>query len=322
VVLTEQQFVGQLDKALDSLDQPTFDGLNSYYMSHAVREAGFTVALVGTGGDELFGGYTSFRDLPPLQRWSRRLAWLPRGALVYGARLAASRLQRSNGAIPAQIRWAKLPEMVRRGDDLLSLYQLAYALFLPDFQASLVGASAAQALTDGLPAALRARLEREIRARPPLSAISVLEMRLFLGERLLRDNDAASMAASIEQRLPLVDQVLFESVSRLPDPVRYQPVRQKAALRRIGLRGLDPALFDRPKSGFVLPFERWIRQGLSKPIGETLRDPAAVRAAGLDPATVQRLWKAYLDGAPGLYWSRIWAIYALVRWCLRHGVRR
>jgi asparagine synthase (glutamine-hydrolysing) len=322
VVLTEQQFVGQLDKALDSLDQPTFDGLNSYYMSHAVREAGFTVALVGTGGDELFGGYTSFRDLPPLQRWSRRLAWLPRGALVYGARLAASRLQRSNGAIPAQIRWAKLPEMVRRGDDLLSLYQLAYALFLPDFQASLVGASAAQALTDGLPAALRARLEREIRARPPLSAISVLEMRLFLGERLLRDNDAASMAASIEQRLPLVDQVLFESVSRLPDPVRYQPVRQKAALRRIGLRGLDPALFNRPKSGFVLPFERWIRQGLSKPIGETLRDPAAVRAAGLDPATVQRLWKAYLDGAPGLYWSRIWAIYALVRWCLRHGVRR
>src|SRR6185437_15157645 len=76
VVLTEGHFVQGLERALDSLDQPTFDGVNSYYMSRAVREAGFTVALVGTGGDELFGGYTSFHDLPVLQRWARRLAFL------------------------------------------------------------------------------------------------------------------------------------------------------------------------------------------------------------------------------------------------------
>jgi len=126
VVLKEQEFVADLDKALDSLDQPTFDGLNSFYMSHAVRRAGFTVALVGTGGDELFGGYTSFRDLPPLLRWSRRLGWMPREPLVAGARFAAARLQRS-GAVPAQIRWAKLPDMVRKGDDLVSLYQIGRA---------------------------------------------------------------------------------------------------------------------------------------------------------------------------------------------------
>ncbi len=322
VVLTERQVVSQLDKALDSLDQPTFDGLNSYYMSHAVREAGFTVALVGTGGDELFGGYTSFRDLPQLQRWSQRLRWVPRGAVQAGARLLASTLQRTNGAIRPQTRWAKLPDMVRRGDDLIGLYQLAYALFLPDFQRALVTAEVDGTLVDGLPAALRARLEQETHARSPLSAISLLEQRVFLGERLLRDNDAASMAASIEQRLPLVDQVLFEAVSRLPDAARYHPLLQKAVLRRIGLRGLDPGLFDRPKSGFVLPFDRWIRRGLSKAIDQTLRDPGAVTAAGLNPAAVRQLWQAFLDGAPGLYWSRIWAIYVLVRWCLRHGVRR
>jgi asparagine synthase (glutamine-hydrolysing) len=323
VVLSEQRVVSQLDQALDSLDQPTFDGLNSYYLSHAVRQAGFTVALVGTGGDELFGGYSSFRDLPQLQRWARRLRWVPRGALEAGARLVASALQRGNGAIPPQTRWAKLPGMVRRGDDLIGLYQLAYALFLPDFQRALLGADGPHGeLVDGLPAALRTRLEQETRARSPLSGISVLEQRVFLGERLLRDNDAASMAASIEQRLPLVDQVLFEAASRLPDGSRYQPVLQKAALRRIGLRGLDPKLFDRPKSGFVLPFDRWIRRGLSKAIDQTLRDPAAVGAAGLAPSAVQKLWQAFLDGAPGLYWSRVWAIYVLVRWCLRHGVRR
>src|SRR5712671_5350268 len=257
VVLTEQQVVGELDKALDSLDQPTFDGLNAYYMSKAVRQAGFTVALVGTGGDELFGGYTSFRDLPRLHRWSRRLRWVPRGALASAARLAVSTLRRSNGAIAPQTRWAKLPDMLRRGDDLIALYQLAYALFLPDFQRALLPSNGV--LEDGLPPAVRARLEREIQTRSPLSAISVLEQRLFLGERLLRDNDAASMAASIEQRLPLVDQILLEPVNRLSDGIRYKPLGKKAALRRIGLRGLDAALFDRPKSGFVLPFDRWIR---------------------------------------------------------------
>src|SRR6202040_1553862 len=145
-----------------------------------------------------------------------------------------------------------------------TLYQLAHALFLPGFQHELLARGFAEALADGLPVEMRQRVMAESRGRTPLSAISVMEQRLFLGERLLRDNDAASMASSLEQRVPLVDQVLFESVSPMPDGARYQPLLEKAALRRIGLRGLDPGLFDRPKSGFVIPFDRWIRRGLSK----------------------------------------------------------
>jgi asparagine synthase (glutamine-hydrolysing) len=322
VLLTESHFVGHLEKALESLDQPTFDGLNSYYMSEAVRMAGFTVALVGTGGDELFGGYKSFHNLPALKRWSDRLSLLPRSALVAGAKMVTSRLYANGGAIPPQTRWAKLPDMVRRSDDLLSLYQLAYALFLPDYQRELVGPELAAELVDGLPPAVRSRLEKETALRSALSAISVMEQRLFLGERLLRDNDAASMAASIEQRLPLVDQVLFETVDRIGDDARYSPVGKKSLLRRIGLRGLDPGLFDRPKSGFVLPYDRWIRQGLSKSIDEALLDPAAVKAACLNPEPVRRLWQGFRDSAPGLYWSRVWAVYVLVRWCHRHRVLR
>ena len=320
VVLTEQRFVAHLDAAIDSLDQPTFDGLNSYYMSQAIREAGFKVALVGTGGDELFGGYTSFHDLPILLRWSRRARWVPSALREAAARIVAAAVQRSSGPIPPQTRWAKLPEMVRRGDDLLALYQLAYALFLPDFQARLLTSQARDGLVDGLPPSIRAQLERETRLRSPLSAISVMEERLFLGERLLRDNDAASMASSIEQRLPLVDQVLFEAVDQLPDEMRYHPVRRKSLLRKVGLRGLDPALFDRPKSGFVLPFDRWIRRGLGRAMDGTMRDDEALRRAGLDPETVGRLWRAFVEGAPGIYWSRVWAVFALVRWSQRHRV--
>lgn len=320
VVLTESDFVNGLDAALDSLDQPTFDGLNSYHMSRAIREAGFTVALVGTGGDELFGGYPSFRELPALQRYIARLALFPRSARVTAAKILARAMQPSRGAIPPQTRWAKLPDMVRCGTDLLGLYQLSYALFLPDFQRQLLESDLARLLESGLPATMRAFLEKETRNRSPLAAISVMEQRLFLGERLLRDNDAASMAASIEQRLPLVDQVLLENVVGLQDTARFHPIGRKSLLRRIGLRGLDPALFDRPKSGFVLPFDRWIRVRLRKVMDQTMRDPQAVRSVGLDPEAVRRLWVAFLEGAPGLYWSRVWAVYVLIRWCQRRRV--
>jgi asparagine synthase (glutamine-hydrolysing) len=322
VVLTEEEFVENLEAALDSLDQPTFDGLNAYYISRAIRSAGFTVALSGTGGDELFGGYTSYRDLPVLQRWSRHADWVPRDLQVAAASLATWPLRRSGGAVPPQTRWAKLPEMVRRGDNLLSLYQLAYAIFLPGFQRDLLAPGFADVLADGLPPAMRQRIAAETRARTPLSAISVMEQRLFLGERLLRDNDVASMASSLEQRVPLVDQVLFESVDRLPDQVRYEPLGRKAVLRRIGLRGLDPELFERPKSGFVLPFDRWIRRGLKDAMDQTLRDPQAVAPTGLDPGAVARLWRSFIEGAPGMYWSRVWAVYVFIRWCHRNHVYR
>ena len=101
MVLTEPHFVENLEAALDSLDQPTFDGLNAYYMSRAIRAAGFTVALSGTGGDELFGGYSSYRDLPALHRWSRRAAWVPRSlqtAAGEARHLAVATLPRGGAA--------------------------------------------------------------------------------------------------------------------------------------------------------------------------------------------------------------------------------
>src|SRR5262249_54029922 len=152
-------------------------------------------------------------------------------------------------------------------------------------------------IVDGLPEKMRTRLWVETRSRSALAAISVLEQRLFLGERLLRDTDATSMAASIEVRLPLVDKVLFENVGRLDDSERYYPLGKKSVLRRSGLRGLDPRLFGQPKTGFVLPYNRWLRRSVGKVINQTMRDPAMVKPTGLNPDAVQRLWQAFTDGA-------------------------
>ena len=235
-------------------------------------------------------------------------------------RAIASSIQPSKGAFPPQTRWAKLPDMLANGDDPLALYQLAYALFVPASQRKLLGGRADPSLTLGLPEAMRARLRSEMNSGEILPVIGLLERALFLGERLLRDTDAASMSASIEIRLPLVDQVLVENVERLPSGNRFDPIGKKAALRRIGLNGLNPQLFERPKAGFVLPYDRWLRSGLGKMIDGTMRDPQAIAPTGLDPESVRRLWQAFLDGAPGMYWSRIWAIYVFIRWCHRHQV--
>ncbi len=323
MVLTEGRFVENLEAALDSLDQPTFDGLNAYYMSHAIRAAGFTVALSGTGGDELFGGYT---DLPrpagaaALVSARRLGAARPAGCGGHTGDLAAAPLRRRRcrrrPAGPSSPTWSVTATTCWRSTSWPTRCSS------PDFSVNSWRRTSPSALADGLPPAMRQRLIAETRARTPLSAISVMEQRLFLGERLLRDNDVASMASSLEQRVPLVDQVLFESVDRLPDQARYQPLGRKAMLRRIGLRGLDPALFERPKSGFVLPFDRWIRRGLKDAMDQTLRDPQAVAPVGLDPAAVERLWQAFLDGAPGMYWSRVWSVYVFIRWCHRNRVFR
>jgi hypothetical protein len=106
----------------------------------------------------------------------------------------------------------------------------------------------------------------------------------------LPSNDVASMASSLEQRVPLVDQVLFESVERLPDQARYRPLGGKAAHRPARPR---PGAVERPKSGFVLPFERWIRRGLKDAMDQTLRDPAGHR---LQPASTPQRWSG--SGGP------------------------
>jgi len=320
VLLTEKHFVEKLDAALDSLDQPTFDGLNSYYMSHAVRQAGFKVALVGSGGDELFGGYRSFRDLPRLIRWQRSTRWLSPSIQSELARIIGLGIQGRWRKLPRQTRWAKLPDMLAKEGDLLAIYQLAYALFLPATQRRMLQGGMTDSLRDGLPERMRSRLRSEIRDRTPLSAIGLLERRLFLGERLLRDTDAASMSASIEIRLPFVDQVLAEAVDGLDDHTRFSPVGRKSLLRRLGLQGLNQQLFERPKIGFVLPVDRWLKGTLGEVVHSTMCDHDAALRVGLEPAALKRLWEAYARGSPGLYWSRIWALYVLIRWCHRHGV--
>jgi asparagine synthase (glutamine-hydrolysing) len=321
-VLREDHFVQDLPRAFSAIDQPTFDGLNTYFVSKAAREAGMTVALAGTGGDELFGGYSSYVDVP---RALDGTAWLPKrgmdsvlnGASAAGSSLFWNVLRHA----PPQTRWGKIMDVARAAHDLVGMYQVSYELFTADTQRRLalrVVRDAQSRQCFGLPQEVAESWREDARGSQLLHAISLLELKSFIGERLLRDTDAASMAVALEVRVPLLDPVLCEAVAAVAADRRFKPIRKKQLLRDLALGGLDPAIFDRPKAGFVLPIDEWARRRLRQDMDGVLADGELAGRVGLCARTVRTLWRSYLAGKPGLHWSRVWSLYVLLAWCKEH----
>jgi asparagine synthase (glutamine-hydrolysing) len=331
VLLSEGAFQEQLPQAFTAIDQPTLDGINTYFVSRAAREAGMTVALAGTGGDELFGGYPTWVDIPRVLRVGRWLALgangagrrLFGGAIGLGARAANHLSWNVLKTAPPQTRWGKLADVALAAHDVLGVYQVSYALFTGDTQAALAAGRVREAQRQqeyGLPVEVAQAWHQRLQGSELGHAISLLELSSFIGERLLRDTDAASMAVSLEVRVPLLDHVLAERLAGVDPQRRFAPAGKKQLLRDVALARLDPAVFDRPKSGFVLPIDTWARRCLQPRMDSAFRDPALARRAGLRGEVLQTLWRSFCSGRPGLYWTRVWALYVLLSWCETHDV--
>lgn len=241
-------FAGFRDDVLEVMDQPSVDGINTYFVSKLTSKSGIKVALSGLGGDELFGGYPSFHDVP-------------RAAAVIGRIPAAASL----GALLRRLfsvflgSWTspKYAGLLEYGGSIPGAYLLRRALHMPWELPGIVGPEMAQAGLERL-----ATLERAEAAiagiRDPYLAVMLLEMKLYMSDRLLRDSDWASMAHSLELRVPLVDWQLFGRLAPcLAD--RHRPQKKDLAIApRVPL---PSDVVNRPKTGFEVPVREWLMKG-------------------------------------------------------------
>jgi asparagine synthase (glutamine-hydrolysing) len=244
-VVTEREFHDDLPKIFDAMDQPTIDGLNTWFVSKAARELGLKVAMSGLGGDEIFGGYPSFRDLP----WWMNLLRFPSAVPLLGE--FARHILTVGGVRP------KAASMLKYGGTYAGAYLLRRGLFMPWELEGLLGRETAKLGLQRLAPLrhIRAALEPE-----PVSAfdkVASLESSLYMRNQLLRDTDWASMAHSLEVRTPLVDATLLRHVvqaARAQRPVGKQVLANSPSVP------LPREVSSRSKSGFGTPIQYWLER--------------------------------------------------------------
>ena len=273
--------------AFDAMDQPTFDGINTYVVSRAAARTGLKVALSGLGADELFDGYGHARRVVLLERARR----LPAPVTAVAGRALALAGDRSQAA--------KAREWLVRRPDAGSSYELLRRLFLPTEVASLVTAGA----QNGTPPA--PRLDGVSGA-----AVARLDLANYMRNVLLRDTDAMSMANSLEVRVPYLDHPFVERVLRLPQ--QLVAGRAKVLLADAGRDVLPAETLERRKQGFVLPLAAWMRGAMREEVGRTLSRPPGALDGLLDQSEVARVWRSF--ARDGRRWLRPWSLFALYRW--------
>jgi asparagine synthase (glutamine-hydrolysing) len=260
-IVGEQEFRDDLPNILDAMDQPSIDGINTWFVSKAASEAGLKVAVSGLGGDELFGGYPSFRDIP---KWVS-LLWLPSHIPGLGALM--EQVQAAFAPLFPLIN-PKAAGMLRYGGSYPGAYLLRRGLFLPRELPALIGKEQAEEglrrlrPLEHIGSQLTANSSRNTAHRSLFtvhSRVATLESTLYMRNQLLRDTDWASMAHSLEVRTPLVDATLLR---QLAGPLTTAKAgNHKQLLASSPAKPLPDEIANRAKSGFTTPIADWQQHG-------------------------------------------------------------
>lgn len=300
---------GHWQQALGSYDQPSADGINTYFISLLVRQAGIKVALSGLGGDELFIGYSGFQKSLRIEQAGRRLGWLPAGLRTGCGRWLAAATAPGHSAMSVAV------ELLSPGQ--ASPYFSSRLLFSRPHIGRLLRPEAGGAV-GGMTAWERReqRLSATGGSLAPVDRISYYELQTYMLSTLLRDSDQMSMAHGLELRVPLVDHRLIEQVFSIPTSDKITP-REGKHLLVSAIRDLVPSeILQRPKRGFTLPFRQWLAQDLEASVAavfqsDQLRGP-------WEPAVFRRVWEDFRRGR--VAWSRVLALFMLEHWMTKNGV--
>jgi asparagine synthase (glutamine-hydrolysing) len=306
--VSQTDVLAAIPDALRAMDLPTMDGINTYFVSRETRRAGVKVALSGLGGDEVFAGYSSFRTVPRMERFAHFWKQVPR-AVRGPVASAFSALSADND----QNR--KLASLTRDNGRVLHPYFLSRMLFTPG-QRDLLFRSAGGA-SEIAAASQRDRLQSAL-PLDPINRVSYLESRCYMLNTLLRDADFMSMSQGLEVRVPLIDHQLAKAVLALPGAWKLNGTPKKLLVGALA-GSLPDEIVHRPKRGFTLPFEHWMRQELRSEIEPVLgkkRISEGLLGGMLDANQVEQVWRDFLSGETS--WSRPWSLFVLQRWCELH----
>ena len=245
--ISRADFLGERAKLLGAMDQPTIDGVNTYFVSKAASDAGLKVALSGVGGDELLAGYSTFEEIPKIVHYAR-----PFSLLGPGFRLISQSLL-------GRFTSPKYAGLFEYGTSHGAAYLLRRSLYMPWELPHLLDV---EVVCDGLrDLAMLPMLDATIRGiASSRLRVAALELEWYMRNQLLRDTDWASMVHSLEVRVPFVDVPVLREAARLA--ILRRAPRKPDVLARSN-RALPKALLIRKKTGFAVPVGDWLQSNES-----------------------------------------------------------
>ncbi|MBS1652487.1 MAG: asparagine synthase (glutamine-hydrolyzing) [Bacteroidetes bacterium] len=303
IKLTPNDFLNQLPLALKAMDHPSGDGPNTFIVSQATKKEGVTMALSGIGGDELFAGYNVFKQMKTLSR-KNWINMLP----LFSRKIAGTALHLKNKNIQS----IKTKELLEKNTiDFYAAYPLSRALFPNKLVQQFFQNSTPYASIEKIISAITSN------QNSVLKAVSQAEIETYLQNILLRDTDQMSMAVALEIREPFLDFHLVEFVLSLPDDLKYPHSPKKLLVE--SLENMLPSeIVNRPKMGFTLPWQHWLKNELKTFCEEQLN--YLIKLELFDKKELLNLWQLFLNNSTIVTWSRVWHIVCLGFWLNENNV--
>jgi asparagine synthase (glutamine-hydrolysing) len=298
-------FLEELNNALNAMDSPSGDGVNTYVVSKQIKQSGLTVALSGVGGDELFAGYPFFNKFFRLKQ-NRRL-WKWTGPL----RKMGAGFVSLNGNVHKD----RLKQLLRT--DNVSIDE-CYAVFRQIISPRIINkltnnSSASQSVVTEL---LKEKHDA-IDSFPFLSQVSIAEYLGYTQHTLLKDTDQMSMAVSLEVREPYFDHELVEFVLNIPDQFKYPAYPKSLLVESLGDL-LPKEIVHRKKQGFVFPWNTWMKAELKTFCQDRLERIG--QRQFINSTELLKRWNAFLKGDTTIRWMELWLFVILEHWLERNGI--